>query len=51
MKVATELEWLRYFYNMVDIGTHSRLTIYHLQKEFTEKLGKLVPEGYRYEDE
>jgi hypothetical protein len=46
---ATELEWLRYFYELADFGPAHEDVVSIIEARFKEETGKDLPEGYEYE--
>jgi hypothetical protein len=46
---ATELEWLRYFYETADFGPAHEDVVSIIENRFKEETGKDLPEGYEYE--
>jgi hypothetical protein len=46
---ATELEWLRYFYETADFGPAHEDVVNIIENRFKEETGKDLPEGYEYE--
>ena len=46
MKRATELEYLRYFYNIADFGPADEDIRYMIKQRFKEDTGKELPIGY-----
>ncbi len=51
MKRATELEYLRWFFDKCDFGPAHGDVIYSLNEEFVEETGKLLPKDYSYDEE
>lgn len=49
-KRASELEYLRWFYQMADFGPADGDVRYNLNEEFKEETGLELPEGYDYEE-
>ena len=47
---ATELEWLRYFYDNADFGPADWDVRRIIQENFEHSTGKKLPSDYRYED-
>jgi hypothetical protein len=47
MEEATELEFLRYFYNNCDFGPAHEDIIYLIKESFVEDVEKRIPEEYR----
>ena len=45
---ATELEWLKFFYNYADFGPAHEDCLYMLMDLFKGKTGKMLPENYDY---
>jgi hypothetical protein len=49
---ATELEWLKWFFQRADFGPADGDVRYMLEEAFERKTGKRVPKSYRrHEDE
>ncbi len=48
-KRATELEWLKWFYQQADFGPAHGDVMDNLQEEFTCSTGKRLPQGYDYD--
>lgn len=46
---ATELEYLKFFYNEADFGPAESDVRDYLKEKFQEETGKLLPEGYNYD--
>lgn len=46
MEKATELEWLRYFYQEADFGPAHEDVVYIIEENFKEETSKELPEGY-----
>lgn len=51
MKKATELQWLKWFYENADFGPAHGDVMDCLQEEFKEQTKKEVPDGYRYDED
>lgn len=49
--VATELEWLQFFYGDADFGPADDDVRRIIEKRFTKTTGKSLPHGYQREDE
>lgn len=47
---ATELEWLKYFYQEADFGPAHGDVISIMKENFMEETGKDLPEGYEDEE-
>jgi hypothetical protein len=47
---ATELEWLRFFYETADFGPADGDVRRIIEEEFKETTGKKMPAGYDRED-
>lgn len=47
-EVATELEWLQFFYSEADFGPADCDVRDYLMQKFVEETGKQLPEGYGY---
>lgn len=45
-EIATELEWLQWFYAVADFGPANEEVRYYLQEDFKKETGKEIPEGY-----
>lgn len=45
---ATELEFLKWYYQQADFGPAHEDVLIGLKELFEERTGKLVPKGYRY---
>ena len=43
---ATELEWLKYFYNEADFGPAHEDVVSLIEDYFKQETGKELPEGY-----
>ncbi len=50
-KKATELEWLKWFYQNADFGPAGGDVQQEMREHFMEETGKQLPEGYGDEDE
>jgi hypothetical protein len=50
-KVASEKEWLEWFYSECDFGPAHEDVILELQQRFEKTTGERVPRGYRQRDE
>lgn len=48
---ATELEYLRYFFEEADFGPAHEDVVYIISSNFKEETGKDLPEGYGDEEE
>lgn len=51
MEKATELEWLKFFFQHADFGPADGDVRQMLMEDFKKKTGKELPDGYRREDE
>jgi len=51
MKKATELEWLKYFYEHADFGPASDDVRDGLKESFIKNIKKELPDGYELYDE
>ena len=49
MEEATELEYLKYFFQVADFGPAHGDVISYINEDFEEETGKKVPQGYSYE--
>lgn len=49
METATELEWLKWFFQNADFGPAHGDVMLSLQEQFEEAMKKRVPENYKYE--
>lgn len=47
--VATELEWLMYFYQNADFGPADSDVRWSIKESFEKETGKSLPEGYNEE--
>lgn len=48
---ASELEWLKYFYNEADFGPAHEDVVSIIAEDFKKETGKLLPEGYDWSEE
>lgn len=48
---ASELEWLKYFYEMADFGPAHEDVVSIIAKQFKKETGKILPEGYDWDEE
>jgi hypothetical protein len=52
---ASELEWLRWFYEHAELNVGKGLTredeVHILKEVFCDQTGKALPDGYRIDDE
>jgi len=48
MKRATELEWLKWFFQSTDFGPADYDVKYYMREAFIKETGKQLPEGYAY---
>jgi len=46
MEKATELEWLKWFFENADFGPADGDVRYYLAEQFIEETGKELPDGY-----
>jgi hypothetical protein len=51
MERATELDYLRWFFQAADFGPADDDVRYIMNKQFIKKTGKTLPEGYDPEEE
>lgn len=51
LEKATELEYLKWFYQNVDFGPAHGDVIYCLNERFKKKTGKILPDGYDYDED
>lgn len=49
MERATELEWLRWFYQEADFGPADSDVRFYMATAFKQETGKELPEGYEEE--
>ena len=49
MELATELEFLKWFYQNCDFGPGDTDERWRLREQFVEKTGKGLPDGYEFE--
>jgi hypothetical protein len=49
-KIATELEWLKYFYGVADFGPADGDVREIIKDNFRNKTGKKLPKGYDEEE-
>ena len=47
MKRASELEWLKYFYENIDLGPADEDVVEMMKEEFVIKTKKKMPKGYK----
>ena len=47
---ATEIEWLRWFYNHADFGPYDCDVQNHMKKQFMAETGKNLPGAYNYDE-
>lgn len=50
MEKATELEYLRWFYQNADFGPADSDVRMYMDEEFVEETGKALPDGYEPEE-
>lgn len=50
MKRASELEYLRYFFEQADFGPADGDVRFLIAEQFTKKTGKKLPKGYEHEE-
>lgn len=49
-EIATELEFLKFFYHTADFGPADDDVRLMIEEEFKEETGKALPKGYERED-
>lgn len=50
MEKATELEWLKYFYEAADFGPADGDVRRIIENQFMKRTGKSLPDGYQREE-